>query len=266
MTRRQGTKAEQYNTDRPEWENSKRPLLQTSAHYPRMSKQNNQRLSDGSFGTLSASLTQEHADSAKTSLSTMTHGTDADRLSTPPSNNQGSKKHAMPPTANETRTDRSQTSLNHDQKWTALTTLGIIITAILMIVQGNQRRCKTTSLMSDEAIAVSSVAEQTQRNTQDAECPKCGHGTQEELPYKSPPEHTTSSPSKSPVLYPTPSTPSNSPINSPCLLPSPIPPLQLKSKDSGSRGRSTTIPGKATTSSTCGGATTTVAIPGTAAR
>ena len=62
------------------------PLLQTSMHYPKNSKQNDQSSSDQCFGTLSASLIQEHADSAKISLSTMTYNTDADRSKTPPSN------------------------------------------------------------------------------------------------------------------------------------------------------------------------------------
>jgi len=62
------------------------PLLPTSTHYPETSKQNDRSSSTGSLGTLSISLIQEHANSAKTSLSAMTHGTDADQSSTPPSN------------------------------------------------------------------------------------------------------------------------------------------------------------------------------------
>jgi len=253
MTRQLDTEANQHNAYQPEWERLMMPLLQTSAHYPKTSKQVNRSASNQCRGTLSASSIQEHADNAKRSPSTMTHGIDVDQSRTPPR-------------ISEAGTDQSRTSSDLDQKWTALTTLGIITTAILLVVQGNQRRRKTTSLMSNEAMAVSSVAEQTQRNIQSTECPKCGHGTQEELPYKSPPKHATSSPSKSPVLYPTPTTPPNSPTTSPCLLPSLTPRLQLRSEDSGSKEKWTTTPGKDTTSSTHGEVTTIAATPGTVAR
>jgi len=265
MTRPQDTKADQNNADQPKWENSMMPLLQTSAHYPEMSKQNNRSLGTRSFGTLSTSSIQEHADSAKTLLSAMTQGTDVDQSSTPPSNDQGSKKHATPQ-FNKARTNQSQTPSNPDQKRTALTTLGIIITAILTIVQGNRRRHEMIDQTTDRTIQVPHVAEQTQRMTQNAEYPRYGHGTQEEPQYKSSPRNATSSPSKLPVPFVTPSAPNNTPITLPCLLPSPTPLLQLRFEDSGSKEKSTTILGKATTSSIHGGATMTAAIPGTVAR
>ena len=65
----------QDNAYQPKWEGAMIPLLQTSAHYPETSKQINQSSNNGSFRTLSASPIQEHANSTKVSLSTMTHGT-----------------------------------------------------------------------------------------------------------------------------------------------------------------------------------------------
>jgi len=69
----------------PEREQSMMPLLQTNTHYPETSKQNDRSSGTRSNGTLSTSSIQEHADSTKASLSAMTHGTDADRSSMPPS-------------------------------------------------------------------------------------------------------------------------------------------------------------------------------------
>jgi len=252
----------QNTAHQPERERSMMPLLQTSAHYPKTSKQSDRNSGTRSGGTLSASSIQEHADGAKTSLSAMTHGTDADRSKTPPSTDRESKKHATPPKANEAGTDQTQTSSDRNQKQTALTTLGIIILAILTVAQKEQRRGN----MTDPPTTVSSTEKQRRQTMRNAECPTCRHWTQEEPQYKNPPENATSSPSQPTDPPPTSTTPNNTPAISPCQPPSPIPPLQLRSEDSGSKGKLTTIPGKATTNSTHGGATTTAAIPGTVAR
>jgi len=116
MTRRWMTRP-QNATHQPKQERSMMPLLQTSTHYPKTSKQNDQSLSDGNFGTLSTSLIQEPADSAKTLPSAMTQDTDANRSSTPPSNDRRPKKHIAPP--------------SHDQELTAITVLELIITTVL---------------------------------------------------------------------------------------------------------------------------------------
>jgi len=252
----------QNTAHQPERELSMMSLLQTSAHYPETSKQNDRSSGTSSFGTLSASSIQEHADGAKTSLSTMTHGTNADRSNTPPSNDQGSEKHETPPGINQTGTDQPQTASSADQKQTALTTLGIIILAMLTRVQKEQRR----STMTDPPRTVPSTKEQVRQMTRNAECPRCRHWAQEEPQYKNPPKNTTNAPSNSPVLPTMPTTPNNTPDQSPCPTPPMTPPLRLKSEDSGNKEKSTTTPGKATTSSIHGGATTTAAIPGTVAR
>jgi len=57
----------------------------------------------------------------------------------------------MPPRTNETGSDQVPMPPNPDQKWIALTTLGIIITAILTIVQGSQRRHNTINPVPDKA-------------------------------------------------------------------------------------------------------------------
>ena len=229
------------------------PLRQTSAHYPEMSKQNDRSLSNGSFRTLSASPIQECADCTTVLPSAMTHDTDHDQSATP----------LM---TDATGTDQSKTPPSPDQKQTALTTLGIIVTAILLIVQGNQTRHGTTNQVSDKAMTSRSAKKLMQRTTQNAECPRYEHWTQEEPQYKSPPRNTTSSPSKLPDFSPMPTAPNNTPTTSPCLPPSLTPPLQLRSEDSGSKEKSTTIPGKAMTSSTHGGAMMTAVIPGTVAK
>jgi len=240
-------------TYQPERDKPTMPLLQTSAHYPKMSKQNDRSLSNRSFGTLSASPIQEHADRTTVLPSAMTHDTDHDQL-------------AMPPMTDATGTDQSKTPPSSDQKRTTLTTLGIIITTILLIVQGNQTRHGTINQVSEKAMTSQRAKKLMQRTTQNAECPRYEHWTQEEPQYKSPPGNATSSPSKLPDFSQTPTAPNNTPITSPCLPPSPTPPLQLRSEDSGSKEKLTTTPGKATTSSIHGGATTTAAIPGTVAR
>jgi len=250
----------------PEWDRSMMPLLQTSAHYPKTSKQNDRSSSDQCFRTLSESLIQEHADSAKTSLSAMTYGTDSDQSKTPSSNDRRPEKHTLSLTTRTTRTDQSIVPPSPDQKRTALTILGIIVTAILTIVQGNQRHHDTTNRTLDKAVIVTSAKEQMQRTTQDAECPKCGHWMQERPLYKSPPRNATNSSLNSPILLSTPTTPNNTLTTSPCPPPSLIPLLQLRSEDSGSKERLTTNPGKATMSSIHGGATMTAVIPGTVAK
>ena len=230
---------------RPEWDRFMMPLLQTSAHYPEMSKQNNRSSNGQGIGTLSISPIQEHADSAKTSPSTMTHSTGID----------WSKKRA--------------TSPSHNQELTAITTLSIIVTAMLMmtLVLWEHRISNVDNPILSETRIDQATMKPMQQTTQNAECPKCGHRLQEGgLLYKNPPGNTTYSPSKLPNFPPVPSTPNNLPDNPPCLPPSPIPPLQLRSENSGSKERLTTTLGKATTSFTHGGAMTTVAIPGTAAR
>ena len=244
-----------WNTaDQPKWERSMMPLLQTSAHYPEMSKQNDRSLSDRSFRTLSASLIQEHADSAKTSLSTMTQGTDADRSSMPPSHDQRSKNHTMPP--------------SHDQELTAIAAFSIIITAMLTMTLVLQKPglSKVDNPTLSKAEIEQAMMEPIPRTMQCTECPRCGHWTLGGPLHKNPPRNATNSPSKLPDLPPIPSTPNKTPTAAPCLLPLSIPPLQLRSENSGSKERSTTTPGKATTSSIHGGATTTAVIPGTVAR
>jgi len=263
MTRQPDTKAEQYNANQPERENTMEPMLQTSAHYPKTSKQNNRSSGNQSFGTLSASPIQERADRAKTSLSAMTHGTDNDRSSTPPSNDRESKKHATPPKIGEAGTDQSRMMSGPDQKRTALTILGIIITAMLTIAQGNRAQHEAIN----QAVGKTVTSQKPRRRTtRDAECPRCKDRIQEELQYKSPLRNATSSPSNPPVLLPTPTTPNNTPITSPCPPPLMTPPLLRRSEDSGSKERSTTTPGKAMTSSTHGEVTTTAVTPGIVAR
>ena len=294
MTRQQNTKVEQYNADKPERDKSMMPLLQTSAHYPKMSKQNDRSLSDRRVGTLSTSSIQEQADNAKRSLSAMTRDTDHDQpvtplitdatatneAETPPSNEQrtanpdsGTMTHdtdhdqsATSPMTDATGTDRLKTPPSSDQTRTALTTLGIIVTAILLRVPRNQGRHDITKQTPDKAKIVPIAKEQKRQTTQNVECPGKGHWTQEELQYKNPPSNAPSSPSKSSVPLTTPTTPNNTPTTSPCLLPSLTPPLQPRSEDSGSKEKLTTTPGKAMTSSIHGEAMTTAAIPGTAAR
>ena len=244
----------QNNTDQPEQERSMMPLLQTSAHYPETSKQDDQSSSNRSFGTLSASPIQEHTDSAKTPLSAMTHGTNADQSSTPPSNDQRSRKHATPP--------------SHDQELTAIAALSIIITAMLTMTLAlwKQGLSSIDNPILSKTRIDQATTRQVQHTMQHTECSRCGHWAQEGLPYKSPSKNATYSPSKTPAFPPMPSTPNNTPITSPCLLPPTIPLLQLRSKDSGSKEKSTTTPGKATMSSIHGGATMTAVTPGTVAR
>jgi len=227
--------------------------LLTNTHKSKTSKQTDRRSSDQHFETLRVSPIQEHTDSTKTSLSTMTHSTSVNQS-------------IMLPMTNEAGTDQSQMPPSHNQKLTALTTLGIIITAILMIVQGNQGHCDTTNQTSDKAITVQRMKEQIRQAMRNTECPRCRHWTQVGPLYKSPLEKATSSPSNSPVQPSTPTTPNNTPITSPCLPPSPIPLLQLRSKDSGSKEKLTAIPGKATTNSIHGGAMMIAAIPSTVDR
>jgi len=74
------------NARQPKQERSMMPLLQTSTHYPETSKQNDQSSGNQSFGTLSMSLIQEHADSTEPLLSTMTYSTGVERSKMPPSN------------------------------------------------------------------------------------------------------------------------------------------------------------------------------------
>jgi len=216
------------------------PLLQTSAHHPEMSKQNDQSSSDRSSRILSTSPIQEHADSAKTSLSAMTQGTSADR----------SRKHATPP--------------SHNQESTAIAALGIIITAMLTMTLVLQKQ--GLSSIDNPTLSKTAIDQAMMEPTQYTECPECGHWTLEGPLYKGPPRNATYSPPKLPDSLSMPSTPNNSPVTSPCLLHQTIPPLQRRSEDSGNKQRLTTTPGKATTSSIHGGATTTALIPGTVAR
>jgi len=223
----------QNNTHQPKREKSMMPRLQTSAYYPKMSKQNDRSSSDQCFGTLSASPIQEHADYAKTSLSAMTYDTDADR----------SKKRTMP--------------LSYDLESTTITILSIIVATMLTLTL--VQRDKRQSNIMDQA-----ASRQRQCTMPCMECPRREYWMLEGPPYKNPPRNTTSSQLSD--LPPMPPTPDNSPITSPCLPPLPIPLLQLKSEDFGSKERSTITPGKATMNSTCGGAMTTAVTPGTVAR
>jgi len=167
----------QNTTHQPKRERSMKPLLQTSAHYPETSKQNDRSLSDGSLGTLSISPIQEPADRAKTSLSAMTQGTDADQSSMPPSNDRGSKKRTAPQ--------------GHDRESTAITTLGIIIAMILTLtkVQKNKGQHKVTNQAADKAL----TDHATPQTTQYIKCPGCRHKILEGPLYKGPPGNVTSS-------------------------------------------------------------------------
>jgi len=235
----------------PEWEKAMESLLQTSAHYPKTSNQNNRSTNDRCFGTLSASPIQEHT---QRSLSTMTQGADADRSRTPPSNNQRSRKQAMP--------------LNDGQEATAIAVLGMIILTTLTMARviRNQGLNRIGDPTLNKAENDQAKMEPKPHTTQRTECPSGEHWTLEGSKYKNPPGKTTCSPSKPTNSPPTPSTPNNSPVTSPCPPPLPIPLLQLRSEDSGNKARSTTTLGRATTNSIHGGATTTAAIPGTVPR
>jgi len=144
MTQRQETKAEQDNANRPKWDKSMMPLLQTSAHYSETSKQNDRSQSNRSDGTLSASPIQGCADCATVLPSAMTHDADHDQLATPPM-------------TDATGTGQSKTPPSPDQKRTALTTLGIIVTAILLTVQRNQTRRDMIKQVSGEAMTSQST-------------------------------------------------------------------------------------------------------------
>jgi len=70
----------------------------------------------------------------------MTQGTKADQSSTPPSNDQESKKHTTPQ--------------GHNRELTAITILGIIIMAMLTImqVQKNKGQSKVTNQASSKVL------------------------------------------------------------------------------------------------------------------
>jgi len=152
----------QNNAHQPKWEKSMVPQLQTSTHYPEMSKQNDRSSSDQCFGTLSASPIQEHADYAKTSLSAMTYDTDADQ----------SKKRTTP--------------LSYDLESTTITVLSIIVATMLTLTL--VQRDKRQSDITDQA-----ASRQRKRTMPHMECPRCKYWMLEGPPYKNPPRNTTSS-------------------------------------------------------------------------
>ena len=151
-----------------------------------------------------------------------------------------------------------------DQELTAITALSIIITVMLTMTLVLQKQ--GLSNMDNPTLSTAGIDQVIMKPMQRTKCPRCEHWILEGLPYKGPPRNATHSPSKLPDSPPMPSTPNNSPVNLPCLLSPTIPLLQLRSKDFGSKEKSTATPGKATTSSIHGGAMTTAVTPGTAAK
>jgi len=157
----------------------------------------------------------------------MTHGTETNRSSTPPSNDQRSKKHATPP--------------SHNQGLTAITALSVIVTAMLTMTLVLWK--PGLSSVDNLTLSKTGIDQATKKPMQCNEYPRCGYWTLEEQVHKNPAENATYSLSKLPNSPPMPSTPNNTPIASPCPPPLSIPPLRLRSEDSGSKERSTTTPG-----------------------
>ena len=197
---------------------SDRSLTQTSAHYPKTSKPNDQTPTNWSIGTQSTSLIQEPSDQAPASLSAMTNRTGTNCAKTPLGTDPKIIWQQMMP-------------LTHDMILTALTLWSLMITAVLLMAW-KQRQ-----------VACDRSEDQGKTRTTNPRKPEC-HDCKwtMEMSYKSLQEGTSILSSQFTDTLLMPSAPNNSPTTSPCLLPTLTQLLRQRSEDSGSKEKlSTTL-------------------------
>ena len=243
------TLTQQWN-DTKQRDSNESPMLQTSAHYSETGKTINQPTTYRSIGTQSGSLIQEPDDQAMASLSPPGGaGTDhANASRSINQNNPGIVRH-------------SKTPPDHNARLTALTIWSLMVATMLRKVLTQPQITNSTSTDQGDTLMTKTTLTKEQEMIPGPKRTDDRHV--EEVRYKSSARSTTNSPFQTLNIDSTPSTPDNPPVNLPCRPPSLTPLLRLRSEDSGSKDKWTTIPGKATTSSIPGGVTTTAPTPGT---